>query len=102
MSRLFDGYDIEEAEGVPVQYVGVYLLKWREHPEHPTMAFVESKYTTEMFDQLLAACEAMLEMWDAVAQRMDWKGSFFDGPTILLMNETPSKAKAAIANVKGE
>ena len=89
MSRLFDGYDIEEAEGVPVQYVGVYLLKWREHPEHPTMAFVESKYTTEMFDELLAACETFLRAWQEPHRTGHTESAFH----VVLR---------AVANVKGE
>ena len=99
MSRLFDGYDIEEAEGVPVQYVGVYLLKWREHPEHPTMAFVESKYTTEMFDELLAACEGLMD--EMAEADKDWcllceRATGHDDRCACTI------AKAAIANVKGE
>ena len=89
MPRLFDCYNIEEAEGIPVQYVGVYLLKWRERPEHPTVAFVESKYTTEMFDELLAACELALEAICAGAE--GW-----------MLSDVELKCRIAIAKAKGD
>ena len=38
--RLFKGMTIAEAEGKPVQYLGVYVLRWGVETQ-PQMAFVE-------------------------------------------------------------
>ena len=64
MSELYYCYNAGEAEGKPVQFVGVHAVKWGEHPEHPTVAFVESGYRTETFDKLLAACKAAADFLD--------------------------------------
>jgi len=52
-------YDEEEL----VEYVAVYRCKWGQRPEYPTASFVDSGYTVEMFDKLIAACtNASLEL----------------------------------------
>ena len=56
-NRLFQALSIEEAEETPVQYVGVYLLRWGKVVD-PEIAFVETEYTVEYVQELLEACEA--------------------------------------------
>jgi hypothetical protein len=51
---------------------------------------------------MLEACEALLEMWDDVADKIDWGSAFFDVSTIAKMNTAPGKAEAAIARARGE
>lgn len=53
------------------------------------MAFRESQYTTEMFDELLAACEHALEAICAGAEH--W-----------MLDDVEFRCRIAIANAKGE
>ncbi len=39
---LYQAVSVEEMQaGTPVQFVGVHPLLWHEHPDQPTMGFVE-------------------------------------------------------------
>ncbi len=39
---LYQAVSVEEMQaGTPVQFVGVHPLLWHDHPEQPTMGFVE-------------------------------------------------------------
>jgi len=68
MSDLFEYAPIEDIDREFVDYVGVHPLSWYDCKE-PTAAFVESKYTTEMFDELLAACMAAKESLLSICER---------------------------------
>jgi len=43
----------KEAEGIPVQFVGVYLLKWRQEWGEPSDCFVEDNTLEEVARRLL-------------------------------------------------
>jgi len=87
MSDLFEYNPIEDVDREFMDYVGVHPLSWYDCKE-PAAAFVESKYTAEMFDELLAACEVAMRF----AYYCDDSGR---RNTILL------ELRAAIANAKG-
>ncbi len=46
---------------------------------------------------LLEACEAMIEMYKAMMDKIDHGSSFYDAKTIRLMNEAPGLTSKAIA-----
>ena len=41
-----------EKETVPVQFVGVYTLRWHEHPDQPTEAFYEAREEQKRVEKL--------------------------------------------------
>ncbi len=51
---------------------------------------------------LLKACTAMLEMYNALCDKVDWGKAFLDAATIRKMNEAPGLAELAIAKATGE
>lgn len=77
----------------PVQWVGVYALRWHDQPTQPTVAFVE----TDVVDKLLAACEKALE-WAA-----GWPlGSCYSSADGRAAKEVCEACEVAIAAVKGD
>jgi len=106
MSDLFEYNPIEDVDREFMDYVGVHPLSWYDCKE-PTAAFVELKYTTEMFDELLAACEAQSRLIEAykqigVAYRM---GQQPKEKTLKVMDSRQGieeQVKKAIAKAKGE
>ncbi|HWT01131.1 MAG TPA: hypothetical protein VN256_12860 [Pyrinomonadaceae bacterium] len=53
---------------------------------------------TENQIELLDALKAMLEMFEAICDKVDWGKSFLNARTIRLFNEAPLKARKAIAD----
>jgi len=93
MPRLFDCYSIEEAEGLPMQYVGVHVVKWHDHPPTPTVAFVESRYTVKIIEELIAAGETAMECLI----------DMFPGAEIRFKDrDIVAELQTAIAKVKGD
>jgi len=88
MSDLFEYAPIEDVDREFVDYVGVHPLSWYDCKE-PTAAFIESKYTTEIVDDLLAACEELVAICEDVMDGLYECDSF-----------TLNPAKAAIAKVQ--
>lgn len=39
-SELFRAVDLTTEEQEPVQYVGVYIMRWHDRPKDPTVGFV--------------------------------------------------------------
>ena len=69
--------DEEELENVPLQFVGVYTLRWHEHPEQPSVGF----YAAEN-QSILDAAQDMLEALENVKETLEWalqeKGKMFE------------------------
>ncbi len=58
MERYFKAVRIVNGETVePVQYVGVYTLRWHAHPEAPELGFTPAD---DMVDDLVTALKGML------------------------------------------
>lgn len=57
---------VELKEGVPVQYLGVYVLRWRPEWGEPTVGFVEVEEDIEsrskLMEQFLRRVKSFLEM----------------------------------------
>ncbi len=90
MGQLYYCYAAEEAEGMLVQFAGVHVVKWQEHPEYPTVVFVESGYTTEIFDELMAACEVAMTFLEDPEPTLEYSDAVWE------------QLKAAITNAKGD
>ena len=78
-----------EKETVPVQYVGVYVTRWHDHPEQPTEAFYEAEEEQERVEKLEEEHKLMLE-----ALR------YLVGPNSVRVMHT-SKARNALQAVTG-
>jgi len=108
MSDLFEYAPIEDVDREFMNYVGVHPLSWYDCKE-PTAAFVESKYTTEIVDDLLAACKAGGEydgdeidgpqLLRLAAQYLD---EYFHEELFLLLSKKADAEEAAIARAKGD
>ncbi len=94
MSRLYEITDIGEA--TPVQYVGVYVLHWPQHPEQPEVGFHKSKYSTEDIEGLVGECRGFLENLNGI---FEWD----DGWAIEVALEFDLKSlRAALARFKDD
>ena len=105
MSDLFEYAPIEDVDREFMDYVGVHPLSWYDCKE-PTAAFVESKYTTEIVDELLAACELGKDWTPSGAVRcaaheLGAFGGSFDALRKLLYEKADAE-EAAIARTKGD
>ena len=98
---------LDVCEGVPVQYVGVYVTKWRPEWGQPTAMFVEDDdpvraaydaqvariaTLTAQRDAALEACEALIE----------WRNGCADLPTDIALISAYQRAISAIAKARGE
>jgi hypothetical protein len=51
--------NMEETE--PVQFVGVYTLRWHDHPEQPTVGFYEDREAQKRVEELERKNDAMFK-----------------------------------------
>lgn len=56
---------------------------------------------TEIESELLAALKRMYSMWKMMMDKVDHGRSFYDGKTIMEMNEAPIQAIRAIRKAEG-
>lgn len=57
-------------EGELVTYLGVYALRWHDHPEEPTVAFIEDRDATNDAALGAAVREALGTPWSHALDRM--------------------------------
>ena len=55
---IFKAIEMEHYKDEPLQYVGIYILRWRPEWGEPTVGFVEDDSTEERIARLEAVAEA--------------------------------------------
>ena len=59
MSNLYKRIELKEGE--PVQYVGVYILKWKVEMGEPEVGFVQDDETEEKLDRAANLFQSILD-----------------------------------------
>jgi len=77
MTQTYKLVDLEE--GTPVQYLGVYALKWRPEMGEPTVGFVEDD-EAETLRARVAELERAL-LYYLIGDEKDVKAGFLDSVT---------------------
>lgn len=63
---------VDLVEGTPMQYVGVYLLKWRQEWGQPEVGFVEDDETAADIAQLRARIVELRKAYDTAKIIIQW------------------------------
>jgi hypothetical protein len=111
MTRLFKLYDVNEE--TPVQYVGVYTLRWRSEWGEPTVMFAEvDDPVYDAAPELLEACKAALFVLEHAHSVADDCYDQVSGAMQEILNDmlpaeddntgVTNKLRAAIAKAEGE
>lgn len=70
MSMIYEGFSVEEE--TPVQYVGVYVTKWRPEWGQPTMMFRDASNVYQAAPEMLEALRQILVVAHTNNNRQIW------------------------------
>ena len=100
MTQLFRRYDVDEE--TPVQFVGVYVMRWQPEWGSPTVVFAEvDDPVYDAAPDLLAVCEALLLYYEN-GIGCDYSEGFLSETDYAEAIRILTVAKATIAKAKGE
>lgn len=100
MTQLFRRYDVDEE--TPVQFVGVYVLRWQPEWGSPTAMFAEvNDPVYDAAHELLAVCEALLLYYEN-GIGCDYSEGNLNEIDYAEAMRILTVAKATIARAKGE